>query len=392
MNLTELLSSPLLLMFCSVFIGQLIGRINYKNFKLGSSGCLFVGIFLSYFATKYLMSKGDKFFKLSQYFIPKELFQLSLIGFIASVGLLASKDIRKIIKTNGFKFMILAFVITFTGALSTWVFINIFFSNLKISIIGTYVGALTSSPGLATAIETSKSLFNGSESMVGLGYSISYIPGVFIVIVFVQLLAKRYKNYTKATKSKKDKDNNTDKASNFNIISFSLVCIFGLIIGKLSFYLGPNLGKFSLGATGGILIIALILGDIKKIGFLDFDMNRKQLSLVRDISLNMFLSIVGINYGYNALNLIKTTGLQLILIGIITASISILIGFFIGKKVLKLNYIYLLGGICGGMTSTPGLAACIESLDCDEVTAGYGATYPFALLYMIMFTSLLFKL
>lgn len=392
MNFAEFISNPLLLMFTSIFIGQLIGKINYKNIKLGSSGGLFVGIAISYFATKYLQTQVSDFAILKRSFIPKEVFQLSLIGFIASVGLLASKDIRKTIKDNGYRFMVLAFIITFTGTISTWLFINILFNDFKISIIGTYVGALTSSPGLATAIESARGLLGNAESMVGLGYSISYIPGVIIVITFVQLLGKRYKNKKTKKILKKVQENYDYKESNFSIISFCFVCLIGLIIGKFKIYLGEYLRYFSLGSTGGVLISALILGDIKKIGFLNFNMNKNQLSVVRDISLNMFLSIVGLNYGYKALNLIKTSGGKLLLIGTVTASISILIGYFIGKKVLKLNTIYLLGGICGGMTSTPGLAACIESLDSDDVTVGYGATYPFALFFMIFFTNILFKL
>ncbi len=177
-------------MFCSIFIGQLIGKIKYKNIKLGSSGGLFVGIAISYFITKYLLIEGSDTIVVNGPLIPKEVFKLSLIGFIASVGLLASKNIRNTIKHSGYRFMVLALVITLTGALSTWIFINVLFSGLKVSIIGTYVGALTSSPGLATAIESAKTLAGNTEAMVGLGYSISYIPGVIIVILFVQLLGK----------------------------------------------------------------------------------------------------------------------------------------------------------------------------------------------------------
>ncbi len=166
----------------------------------------------------------------------------------------------------------------------------------------------------------------------------------------------------------------------------------GVIIGEIKFYLGSSLGNFSLGSTGGVLISALVLGDRNRIGFLNFNINKSQLAVTRDISLNIFLTTIGLNYGYSALNLIKSTGAQLIVVGTTTAIVSILAGYIVGKKVLRLNTIYLLGGICGGMTSTPGLAASIESLNSDDVTVGYGATYPFALFFMMLFTSILFKI
>ncbi|MBM7615410.1 aspartate-alanine antiporter-like transporter [Alkaliphilus hydrothermalis] len=394
MDLIKFISNPLLLMFLSIFLGQLIGKINFKNIKLGSSGGLFVGIFISYCITVYLQKEVPDSTLLQGAFISSQLFNISLIGFIAAVGLLAAKNIKTIIKNNGYSFMILAFVITATGALTTWGFVRLV-SDMKASVIGTYVGALTSSPGLATALEAAKEMGGNAEAMVGLGYSISYIPGVVLVIIFAQLLGKNYKNNeVKQNATTKVEYSNAviEKESNFCIISFSLVCILGLLIGKINVYLGSYLGFFSLGSTGGVLISALLLGNIKKIGFLNFNMLKQQLFVVRDISLNMFLSIVGLNYGYNALNLIRTTGGQLLLIGIVTASFSILVGYIVGKKVLKLSTVYLLGGICGGMTSTPGLAASIEALDSDEVTAGYGATYPFALFFMILFTNILSNL
>ncbi|NLY82398.1 MAG: hypothetical protein GX078_06440, partial [Clostridiales bacterium] len=45
-----------------------------------------------------------------------------------------------------------------------------------------------------------------------------------------------------------------------------------------------------------------------------------------------------------------------------------------------------------GMTSTPGLGAATDALDSEDPAAGYGATYPFALFGMIMFTIILHKL
>lgn len=68
-----------------------------------------------------------------------------------------------------------------------------------------------------------------------------------------------------------------------------------------------------------------------------------------------------------------------------------LLGCIVGKRIIKLNTIQLLGSICGAMTSTPGLAASMEATDSDDVTVYYGAAYPFALLFKIIFTNILFK-
>ena len=99
---------------------------------------------------------------------------------------------------------------------------------------------------------------------------------------------------------------------------------------------------------------------------------------------------MGLTYGYQAVSAIYQSGIQLLGIGLLTGSLSIAMGYFVGKHVLKIESVYLIGGICGGMTSTPGLAAAIDSFESEDVVTGYGATYPFALIFMILYTNLLF--
>jgi putative transport protein len=57
-----------------------------------------------------------------------------------------------------------------------------------------------------------------------------------------------------------------------------------------------------------------------------------------------------------------------------------------------LNWIILAGAICGGMTSTPGLGAAVDSLGSDKPASGYGAAYPFALLTKVILVIILHKL
>jgi len=41
------------------------------------------------------------------------------------------------------------------------------------------------------------------------------------------------------------------------------------------------------------------------------------------------------------------------------------------------------------MTSTPGLGAAIDAIGSDEPASGYCAVYPFALLFMVIFSIIL---
>ncbi|WDV44840.1 YidE/YbjL duplication [Clostridiaceae bacterium M8S5] len=371
----QLVQNPLLMIAVCIVLGQIIGTIRIRHIKLGNSAILFLGLLISYLLTKYLKVDIS---------IEKTVFELSLIGFISSVGLIASKNLAKILKQYGIKFLILAFIITFTGAATTLIFISLFYSQ-KASIVGTYIGALTSSPGLATALEIAKGMYTDQSANVGLGYSIAYIPGVLLVILFTQLVGKK----NKATVSEEIVEVSDEIQKPFDLVSFIVVIIVGTLLSLIEIKLTKTT-TLSLGMTGGVLISALVLGSLRKIGKLSFDFNVTHLSIIRDISLNMFLAIVGLNYGYEAINALSQYGITLLVIGSSIGIISIGTGYLVGKYILKIETIYLIGGICGGMTSTPGLATAIDTFESEEVVVGYGATYPFALMFMIVFTNLLF--
>ena len=106
----SLILNPFMLMFLTVAIGLLLGKIKFGKFSFGTSGALFVGLALGWIIYKYansIYTAGDtargfaaasKIFEengtklINQYF-----FSASLILFVAAVGLLAAKDLGIVI-------------------------------------------------------------------------------------------------------------------------------------------------------------------------------------------------------------------------------------------------------------------------------------------------------
>ncbi len=367
----NLFRSPIFLISFCMMLGSFLGNISFRKFKLGSSMSLFIGLFISFFINKYQLGEID---------IPNELFNLVLIGFIASVGLKASKNIKNIISSHGIKFIILSLFITATGASCTYLFIKLY-PQLAFSIIGAYEGGLTSSPGLATALEVSQTKL--SDASIGLGYSIAYVPGIIVVMLYSSWIGKRHIN---TFKSKLKTIDSTIKYP-FNIWKFLFVITIGLIVGNIKIKISSFI-VLSLGITGGVLISSLFLGSY----FKTLQFENTSLDVVRDISLNGFLAIVGLDYGYTAINAVMDSGAILLMIGLFIAIVSVLAGHIIGYYILKIEPVYLVGGICGGMTSTPGLACAVEAFESEDVTLGYGAAYPFALVGMILWTNILISL
>lgn len=162
-NLTAFIFNPFVLIFLVMTLGNLFGRIKFGRFNFGITGTLFVGLLVGYFLTKY----GVTFAETSKYYmraqsvirgkvIDKPLLLLSLLIFIIATGLLAAKDMKYAIKKFGRQFVILAILVPFIGAVSSYGLSRLFAGVSPYQVTGTYTGALTSSAGLAAAIESSE--------------------------------------------------------------------------------------------------------------------------------------------------------------------------------------------------------------------------------------------
>ncbi|MBR2904041.1 MAG: YidE/YbjL duplication, partial [Clostridia bacterium] len=73
----------------------------------------------------------------------------------------------------------------------------------------------------------------------------------------------------------------------------------------------------------------------------------------------------------------------------IMATVPMVVGFILGKFVFKLSIFNNLGSITGGMTSTPALGSLISVAGTDDVSAAYAATYPIALVLIVIASSLM---
>ena len=414
-DLIPFLTNPFVPMFLAVVTGLLVGRIKIGKFSFGQSGALFTGIVIGWlFYSKYcipfmvdphnvkkgLIAGAPKYAEtyLASGVVPTSFFTLTLILFIAAVGLLAAKDLAKVIRKYGAKFIILGAVITGTGALMVYLATLLFHGQNHFAVSGVYTGALTSSPGLAAALEATAKYGKEAQAQVGLGHAIGYAPGAFMIILVMNLFPiifkidiekekEKFRAEMGTSSEKEAKDKNIKEVS-MDVISFFTVCLVGYFVGSINIYL-PFVKWMSLGSTGGVLIMSLWLGHIGKIGPLTFRMNTAVLSAIRDVSLSLFLAIVGLEYGYETINALGGSGATLAGIAFGAGLIAMTVGYLVGRYVFKMNWIILAGAMCGGATSTPGLGAAIESTKTDEVAAGYGACYPFALLCKVIFVIIL---
>ncbi|MGM0214871.1 hypothetical protein [Enterococcus sp. AZ109] len=414
---------------------------------------LFIGYFVLKYAHSF--TEGSDEYGAAQAFIQKGvidhlLFNTFLVLFVTAIGLLASNSIKKVIKKYGFQFVILGFLITFMGAATSFVLTESLPQKDIFKVSGTYSGAMTSSPSLAAALETVQATTtedaknyetlptkekqmildvlndNSQENLtientqtltesqqkifvekasadVGIGHSISFPIGSIVVILSMSFIHKIFKINLKDEKAEfakimsdgdtegKDEKNKFSKNVLFDVTGFALAALAGLIIGSIEIPLG-SFGTFSLGMTGGALLGGLVLGSIGKIRFINFRMEDKVLQVLRTLCLEIFLAIVGLRYGFGVVESITGSGLTFVVVGFVTAAVALLSGFLVGRYVFKMNWVLLSGAICGGMTNTTGMGTLIDVLDSDDAATGYGATFPFAMIGMVLFTIILHQL
>lgn len=458
-DVSEVFLSQFMLMFVTVVLGLMFGKIRFGKFNFGVSGGLFIGLVIGYLAYSFALSQevGSGSYAvaqkvLSEKVVSSSFFDLFLIIFLCAVGLLAAKDIGVVLREYGVKFVFLGLAVTFAGAAITYAITLASKDSNPYEVSGVYTGALSSSPGLAAAMEAAtdhatersdefahmneedrikylnligikdltseeiatfeitseikEQFIEMARAGVGVGHTIGYPFSIFIIIVFINMLpaifridvAKEKELYRQELQMSRENSSGSSKKAikeiketKFDMIAFIFVCAAGYALGSFNIKL-PLIGYFNLGSTGGVLIAALIFGHIGKVGFMNFRMDTGILAVVRDIGLAFFLAIVGLRYGYDAVNSLGGSGLYLAITSVVVAVLAMVLGFIIGRYMFKLKWPILSGVICGGMTSTPGLGAAVESLGSDDPAAGYSATYPFGLLGMVLFSIILHKL
>ncbi len=173
-----------------------------------------------------------------------------------------------------------------------------------------------------------------------------------------------------------------------NYVPLSIGIILGILIGKLSLQLGSI--NLSLGLTGGVMFSAIILGRLRRIGPVVFSMTTAANQILRHIGLILFLSAVGTEAGSEIVQVLKSNVWQVLVSGFIVTLIPMIVGVVISWYFLKIDILTLLGVICGGMTSTPGLAAASSMTKLQAPSIAYATIYPLALVMMLLGAQVIF--
>lgn len=392
----EVLSSllvPIFVLFFVMSIGYAVGSVKVKGISLGSAGVLLtailVGVLFSFVPS---LTIGEEIV-LWDSSVEKTYKLFSNIGtvlFVTSVGLIAGPKFFRSFNKSMIAYVAMGAVIVLIGVVIT-IFISWLDPNMNIAMgTGLLSGSLTSTPAFSAARDSAGLL----EKDVTAGYGIGYLYGVLGVVLFVQIMprllkvdiAKERESFVAANMIQiQDDGKKRFKLEEFGFFPFFVTIIFGLLIGSIKIPIGGG-NYFSFGSSGGTLIAGLIVGHFGHIGAIDMKVSKQTLNMMRELGLVLFLAGAGIPGG---VSFITAFDWIYIVYGIIMATVPMIVGFLLGKFVFKLSIFNNLGSITGGMTSTPALGALISTAGTDDVSSAYAATYPFALVLIVVSCNLL---
>lgn len=183
---------------------------------------------------------------------------------------------------------------------------------------------------------------------------------------------------------------NSKSLREFDVLPIAITILIGVVIGRLSFPLGGM--NMSLGITGGVLVASIFLSNVGKTGKIVWNISGTVNQFLRNLGLMFFLAAVGTKAGSTFVDTFQNYGISLILIGAATTFIPMVLCVLIARYVLKMNFLTVMGGLTGSMTSTPALSAIESMSETDAAQSAYAAVYPVALVIMIALSQLIVSL
>lgn len=180
-----------------------------------------------------------------------------------------------------------------------------------------------------------------------------------------------------------------DALSRINLLSFGLGMALGLLLGMITFQL-PGDASFKLGFAGGPIIVALILGALRRTGPIVWTLPYSANLTLRQIALILLLAGVGVNSGHTFVDTVAQGGGGIIfLAGTIISFITAIATLFIGYKLLKIPFSFLTGMVA----SQPAvLDFALEKAGNKLPNIGFTLMLPVSLITKIVYVQFLFAL
>ena len=133
----------------------------------------------------------------------------------------------------------------------------------------------------------------------------------------------------------------------------------------------------TLTASGGALVMGLVFGWLRSAYPYFGRIPEPAIWIFDTLGLCMFIGIVGLSAGPSFVSGLQNTGVTLVVVGLISALLPHTLGILLGRYVLKMNPLIVLGACAGAGTITAALRAVQDEAKSSVPALGY--TVPYAI-------------
>ena len=128
-----------------------------------------------------------------------------------------------------------------------------------------------------------------------------------------------------------------------DMVTLSFGIVIGLFIGTLSLAVGGI--SIGLGSAGGLLVSGLFIGFRRSIKPTFGQLPEATRWFLMEFGLLLFMAGLGMRAGSGIIDTLQQNGMTLVVAGICVTVIPIFVGYFVGRKVLKISPVLIFGAI-----------------------------------------------
>jgi putative transport protein len=172
-----------------------------------------------------------------------------------------------------------------------------------------------------------------------------------------------------------------------DLLTFALGIAAGILVGSYTIrVMGVDVG---LGSAGGLLSVGLVIGFLRSIHPTFGRMPSAARYVLMELGMLFFMTAIGLKAGRGIVEALEQSGVALIAAGVLTTVLPVVLCYFFGRKVLKINPVLLLGALTGAMTSGACLSIVNKEAQSTIPSLGYTGAYAFANIFLTVAGSLI---
>jgi putative transport protein len=176
------------------------------------------------------------------------------------------------------------------------------------------------------------------------------------------------------------------ESSTVNLFSFGLGIGLGLFLGSIEFSISPTF-SFKLGYAGGPLVVALILGALRRTGPIVWSLPYSANVTLQQIGLILFLATIGVRSGHAFVDSLSMDALWIFAASAIISLLTAIVLILVGYKFLNKPFSFLIGMVA----NQPAILDFATSRTGNTIPVfGYVMIFPIALISKIVIAQILF--